>query len=102
VIVTSEYRFNAVVWRWKAQTATWMFVTLPNDISDQIDDAHSGIRAGFGSVKVRVRIGDSDWTTSIFPSREQGGFILPVKKAVRVAQGLSEGSTPAVVLTTLV
>jgi hypothetical protein len=49
-----------------------------------------GQRRGFGSVKATVRLGGSEWQTSLFPSKDHGWF-LPVKKPVRVAEGLSEG-----------
>lgn len=96
------YTFEARLWRWDAQQAVWIFATLPEGISDEIDDAHSGLRAGFGSVKVRVSIGSTTWETSIFPSKENAGYILPVKKPVRSAEGLKEGDVAHVTLTTLV
>jgi hypothetical protein len=50
-----------------------------------------GKRRGFGSVKVNVTLGDSRWSTSVFPSKETGGWFLPIKKAVQRAEGLNEG-----------
>lgn len=38
------------------------------------------------------------WNTSIFPQRESGGFILPVKAAVRKAEGIGEGDEVTVEL----
>jgi hypothetical protein len=38
---------------------------------------------------VRVRIGDTDFTTSLFP--KDGGYLLPIKDAVRKAEGLALG-----------
>ena len=49
-----------------------------------------GKRRGFGSVKVAARIGHSCWQTSLFPQKS-GGWFLPVKKPVRLAQGLEFG-----------
>jgi hypothetical protein len=49
-----------------------------------------GKRRGFGSVKVAVRVGDSRWQTSLFPQKT-GGWFLPVKKPVRLAEGLEYG-----------
>lgn len=50
-----------------------------------------GRRRGFGSVKVDVRVGESRWSTSVFPQKG-GGWFLPVKKAICRAEGLGEGS----------
>ena len=49
-----------------------------------------GKRRGFGSVKVTARIGESKWQTSLFPQKS-GGWFLPVKKPVRLAEGLEFG-----------
>ncbi len=83
------YEFEATLWRWREDGA-WHFLTLPQDVADEIDD-RAAVRAGFGSVKVEVTVGASTWRTSIFPSRDAESFILPVKKAVRVAEGCGEG-----------
>jgi hypothetical protein len=49
-----------------------------------------GKRRGFGSVKVAARIGRSRWQTSLFPQKA-GGWFLPVKKPVRLAEGQDFG-----------
>ena len=50
----------------------------------------TGKRRGFGSVKVTVTLGRSRWQTSLFPNKD-GSWFLPVKKPVRVAEGLEYG-----------
>ena len=49
-----------------------------------------GKRRGFGSVKVAARIGETRWQTSLFPQKS-GGWFLPVKKPVRLAEGVDYG-----------
>jgi hypothetical protein len=49
-----------------------------------------GRRRGFGSVKVAVTVGSSTWKTSLFPQKS-GGWFLPIKKPVRLAEGLDYG-----------
>ena len=56
-----------------------------------------GKRRGFGSVRVTVTLGDSQWQTSLFPNKD-GSWFLPIKKPVRVAEGLVEGDDVAVEL----
>jgi hypothetical protein len=88
--------FAAELWLWDARrTDAWTFVTLPADESEEIRDLAGGPRRGFGSVRVRATIGTSTWTTSIFPSR-QAGYVLPVKRPVRVAESLDVGDVPTV------
>lgn len=42
-------------------------------------------------MRVSVSIGGSRWTTSLFPDSKRGTYVLPIKKAVRVAEGVGEG-----------
>lgn len=78
-------------------TAAWHFVSLPVDAADEIEETQ-GPRSGFGSIRVSARIGSTRWSTSIFPDSKQGTFVLPVKKSVRAAEGLVDGSTVRVEL----
>jgi hypothetical protein len=45
-----------------------------------------------------VRAGGSEWDTSVFPDAASGCFVLPVKKAVRVAEAVDEGDELTVTL----
>lgn len=84
--------FEAELWVWDARRAdTWTFVSLPVDTSEEIRALADGPSRGFGSLRVRVRIGGSTWTTSIFPDSARGGYVLPVKRAVRKAEALDAG-----------
>jgi hypothetical protein len=44
---------------------------------------------GWGMVPVTARIGGSEWVTSLTP--KDGGYALPLKDAVRAAEGLGIG-----------
>ncbi|MDQ1287221.1 MAG: hypothetical protein QG622_786 [Actinomycetota bacterium] len=70
---------------------SWHFATVPPDVSEDITDISTGIRRGFGSVRVAVVVGGTSWRTSVFPDRGAGTYLLPVKKAVRVAEHLHAG-----------
>ena len=69
-------------------TASVVFVTLPPDVSEDIRSQPREPRPGFGSLRVEVTCGSSVWRTSIFPSAGQRYYVLPVKKAVRLAEGI--------------
>lgn len=92
-----SYRFSAPLWRWKGDSA-WHFLTVPFEQADEIDERTTATQGGFGSVKVRVTVGRTTWTTSLFPSSGQESYILPVKAAVRKAEGLREGEPVDVLL----
>jgi hypothetical protein len=86
------------VWSAKESTdgATWVFVSVPEDVSDEIRDL-GGPPRGFGSVRVEVTIGATTWRTSVFPNSDNPGtFSLPLKKAVRKAEGLEVGEVTRV------
>jgi hypothetical protein len=48
---------------------------------------------------VQVRIGTTSWRTSIFPHRESGGYILPIKADVRKRENIGAGDEVALSLT---
>jgi hypothetical protein len=99
----TRYEFTAELWRWQARTDEWVFVSLPQDASDEIA-AVPRPRAGFGAVKVTATIGSSRWTTSIFPEPGADGegprYVLPLKKAVRTREHLELGDEVRVAVET--
>lgn len=86
-----EFTFTAAVWEWSGDHPSWFMLTVPEDESDQIEELTTST-VGFGSVKVEVTIGDTQWRTSLFPSKEAEAYVLPLKKAVRKAEGLEDGT----------
>ena len=99
----ATYSFTARLWRWRdpkgAGEGAWHFVTVPEGQSDDIHDLMDGRAKGFGSVRVAVRVGATSWETSVFPESGTGCYVLPVKKAVRAAEGLEEGDDVDVTVT---
>ncbi|WP_211754640.1 DUF1905 domain-containing protein [Nocardioides gansuensis] len=93
----AEHEFEAQLWRWDEALDGWFFVTVPAEASDGIRVA-SGPPRGFGSVRVEVTVGSTTWRTSVFPDKKSGCFVLPVKQAVRRAEGLDAGDPVAVAL----
>ena len=84
-----SYTFSAVLWE-RPGESSWVFLTLPEADSDEILD-EGPRRLGFGSVKVTATIGATTWSTSLFPSKELGSYVLPVKRAVRIGERLDVG-----------
>lgn len=68
--------------------SSWHFVTLPKKDATDIEKYQSPIRRGFGAVRVRVEVRETEWETSIFPDKETGSFILPLKLSVRKKEGI--------------
>ena len=93
---SGRWSFSAPVWQWRE--GSWRFVTVPEAISDEVDEAVGDAAGGFGAVRVEVTVGGSVWRTSLFPSAEAGAYVLPVKKAVRVAEGLADDAVAEVTI----
>jgi hypothetical protein len=92
-----RFSFDAELWVWEARRDdSWVFVTLPDDVSAEIRDRTGGIRRGFGSVRVSVAVGRTTWRTSVFPDSASGCYVLPLKQAVRRAEGLDAGDVATV------
>lgn len=92
------------LWRWAGGSpgGSWHFLTINGEAGEALSGTALMRRmertiGGFGSIKVRARIGDSHFATSVFPSRSEG-WILPVKAAVRRAEGLADGDEVTVIL----
>jgi Domain of unknown function (DUF1905) len=93
-----ELQFREKIWRWKGDApAAWHFITLPEEAAGQIRFV-MGKAKGFGSVRIKARIGGSSWKTSLFPDKKTKSYLLPVKADVRKAEGLIDGKLVAVTL----
>ena len=86
------------LWRWQSKAkdgtpspVSWFFITIDGPVAEAIRAASPGRTAAWGSVYVSVTIGTTTWRTSLFPSKDVGGYLLPVKAAVRKAECLAEG-----------
>ena len=94
---TTTYEFTAPLWEWAARSDRWTFVSLPTDVADEVLEHGAPFTRGFGSLRVDVAVGRTRWRTSVFPSDDT--FVLPVKRAVRDAEGLETGDPVHVRLT---
>lgn len=97
---------SATLWIWSSPEApaSWHFLTIDGDAGDAIRTTavmrrlEGGQKRGWGSIRVTATIGDTRWQTSVFPSKDSGRYLLPVKAAVRRAEGLVAGDQVVVTL----
>lgn len=90
------YRLKGKVWLYDG-AGGWHFVTLPKGPAQELRGAFDTGR-GWGAIPVRVTLGATTWTTSIFPEKESGSYVLPLKADVRKAEGIKAGATVEFVL----
>jgi hypothetical protein len=55
------------------------FMSVPAELAGEIRAHAMLVRRGFGSVKVEVTLDEVRWRTSVFPSKDTGGYFLPIK-----------------------
>lgn len=82
-----EYEFEAKLWR-DPGPAAWYFITVSEDVSNHISSFCVDQKTSFGSVRVKVKIGETLWKTSLFPDKKSGCYFLPVKADVRKREKL--------------
>ena len=92
--------FKAKLWVWPGDKAAWRFMTVPRTDSESLKKKIK-LKNGFGSIRVHAKIGKTSWDTSIFPDSKSGTYLLPVKVAVRRAEGLEDGEAVDVRLETV-
>ena len=92
-----EYVVTAEVWQYPG-AAGWHFVTLPDDVADELRARFAGRHRPFGSLPVRATLGASVWTTSLFADRRSGSYLLPLKAAVRARERVESGQVVRIAL----
>jgi hypothetical protein len=87
--------FDGEIIFWKGP-APWFFVAVPEQQSRDIKAISAVVTYGWGVIPVHVRIGKTEWPTSLFP--KDGLYLLPIRADVRKAEGLEKGDKVTVTL----
>ncbi|MCW2755610.1 MAG: hypothetical protein JWQ32_3021 [Marmoricola sp.] len=91
-----DLEFTGEVWWWKGP-APHHFVRVPDEECGALESVSAAVSYGWGMIPVTVQIGGTRWTTSLWP--KDGGYVVPLKAAVRKVEGLEIGDRASVVLT---
>ncbi len=81
-----EFSGKIFVWR---GPSPYYYVAVPEQPSADIKAIASFVTYGWGVIPVKVRIGQTEWTTSLFP--KDGRYLVPLKDKIRKAEKLAEG-----------
>jgi hypothetical protein len=87
-----EYKMRSKVWPYPGM-AGWRFLTLPKKYGQEIRKNFGGYAKGWGSLPVSVTIKKTTWKTSIFPDKNSGSYVLPLKSKIRKMEDISDHST---------
>jgi hypothetical protein len=90
-----KFEFSGKIWFWRGP-APFYFVTVPAAESAEIKAISNFVTYGWGVIPVQVRIGKTQWKTSLFP--KDGLYLVPIKASVRKAETLEEGDEVTVEL----
>jgi len=91
-----DLEFSAPMYEWRGP-APYHFLAVPDDEADELRDAAAYVTYGWGMIPVRGRIGETEFTTSLWP--KDGGYVVPIKDAVRKPESLVLGDIVEVRLT---
>ena len=93
---THRFSFRAKVIYWRGP-APYVFAQLPEAVAAEIRALGPAASYGWGVIPVAAEIGGVDFTTSLFP--REGGYLLPLKVAVRRQIAADEGAEVTVEMT---
>jgi hypothetical protein len=91
-----DLEFSGEIWFWKGPSP-FHFVTVPEDECGELEATAAYVSYGWGMIPVAAQIGETEWTTSLFP--KDGGYVVPLKAWVRKDEGLDVGDTVTIRLT---
>jgi hypothetical protein len=66
-------------------------VTVPDEDAAHREAMASSVTYGWGMIPVSAQVGDTPFTTSLYP--KDGGYVVPLKDAVRRAEELELGDS---------
>jgi uncharacterized protein DUF1905 len=87
-VASIEMEFTGELWHWRGPSP-YHFVTVPEDVCVGLRAVSGVVSYGWGMIPVTGRIGKSAFKTSLFP--KDGGYVVPIKDAVRRAEKLTLG-----------
>ena len=83
-----QLQFTGELWFWRGPSP-FHFISVPDRESETLKETSRLVSYGWGMIPVTARVEDTVWTTSLFP--KDGGYVVPVKDAVRRAETLEVG-----------
>ena len=91
-----ELEVRGEVFQWRGP-APYYYVSVPDAEAEQIAGVAPLVTYGWGVIPVTGRLGGTTFTTSLFP--KDGGYLVPLKDAVRRPEGVDDGDEVVVHLT---
>lgn len=81
------------IFHWRGP-APYLFVAVPEEPSRDIKAISATVTYGWGVIPVHVKIGRTEWKTSLFP--KNGRYLVPIRMSVQKSENLRVGDNVAV------
>ncbi|HET6167610.1 MAG TPA: DUF1905 domain-containing protein [Marmoricola sp.] len=91
-----QLAFTGEIWHWRGPSP-YHFVTVPDEGCAELEAIAPMVSYGWGMIPVAVQVGETRWTTSLWPKDD--AYVVPLKDMVRRAEDLEVGDTVSLVLT---
>jgi len=88
--VTMIIEFKGEIFYWHGP-APFLFVAIPEDPSRDLKAISARVTYGWGVIPVHVRIGKTEWQTSLFP--KDGRYLVPIRISVQKSENLEVGDS---------
>jgi len=82
--------FEGKIFYWRGP-APFLFVAIPEEPSLDLKAISAMVTYGWGAIPVHVRIGKTEWKTSLFP--KDGRYLVPIKMSVQKSEDLEVGDS---------
>jgi hypothetical protein len=83
-----HFEFAGKIFYWRGPSP-YYFVAIPEHYSRDIKAIASLVTYGWGVIPVKLRLGQTEWKTSLFP--KDGLYLVPIRVSVQKAENLKEG-----------
>jgi hypothetical protein len=83
-----QYEFTAKPWLYSPTPMSWYFIALPQEMANEIRENLKFQEEGWGRMKARAKVGNTEWETSIWFDTKHKTYILPLKAEIRKKEKL--------------
>lgn len=85
-----KYEFAANPRQYQGKGA-WHFISLPLELAKEIRDNLKWQEEGWGRMKAKAKIGNSQWETAIWFDTKANTYLLPLKAEIRKNEKIEVG-----------
>lgn len=88
--MTEQIKFEFVAKAHPMENCAWHFFSFPKELSKEIRELFKWKEEGWGRMKVTLKVGSTEWKTSIWFDTKQETYWFPVKAAIRKKENIEE------------